>query len=91
MTLKTSIQQAERSIAQRRARIDAALEDVARSVRKRMVSPDVLFAAALFGAALHREHRLHGLHVTAALEIANSGLRLLLAQPARTRTSATNP
>ena len=85
MSLKSSIRQAEHSIAERRARLGVALEGVTHSVGKRVVSPGALVAAGLFGAALHQSHRLHGLRMLALLDAANTGLRLLLTLSSRTR------
>lgn len=77
MTLKSSIRQTERSIAQRRGRLGVAVGGVRHAVRRRMVSPGALVTAGLLGAALHRDHRLNGLRMLALLEAANSSLRLL--------------
>jgi hypothetical protein len=84
MSLKSSIRQAEGSIAQRRSRLSVARDGVRHSVGKRMVSPGVLVTAGLLGAALQRDHRLHGLRMLALLEAANAGLRLLLTLSSRT-------
>ena len=85
MSLKSSIRQAEHSIAERRGRLKVALDGVTHSVGKRMVSPGALVAAGLFGAALHQYHRLHGLRMLALLEAANTSLRLLLTLFSRAR------
>jgi hypothetical protein len=87
MSLKPSIRQVEDRIATRRARFGVALDGVTDSVGKRMVSPGTLLAAALFGAALQRDHRLHGLRMLAMLEMANAGLRLLLTLSSRASRS----
>jgi len=57
----------------------------AHTVGERMTSPGAILAAGLFGAAMQRDHRLHGLRVLAILQTANAGLRLLL-----TATSGSN-
>ncbi|MFU8822597.1 MAG: hypothetical protein ACNA8G_13705 [Gammaproteobacteria bacterium] len=85
MSLKSSIRQAEHSIAQRRDRLSVALDGVRHSVGTRMVSPGALVTAGLFGAALHQNQRLHGLRMLALLETANTSLRLLLALSSRAR------
>lgn len=77
MTLKASIHQTERSIAQRRVRLGVAIDGVRHAVRRRMVSPGALVTAGLLGAAMQRDHRLNGLRLLAVLEAANSGLRRL--------------
>jgi hypothetical protein len=89
MTLKSSIRQAESSIAQRRERISVSLDGVTHSVGKRMVSPGALVTAGLFGAALQKDNRLYGLRMLALFETANAGLQLLLTLSSRTRTPAT--
>jgi hypothetical protein len=91
MSLKSSIRQAEHSIAQRRDRLSGALDDVTNSVGRRMVSPGALVAAGLFGAALQRDTRLHGLRMLALLETANAGLRLLITLTNRPRPPAATP
>jgi hypothetical protein len=78
VSLKSSIRSAEDRIAGRRRRLRIALDGVKRSASKRAVSPGTLLAAGLFGAALQRDHRLHGLRVLAMLEAMNTGLRLVL-------------
>jgi hypothetical protein len=78
MSLKSRIRQVEYRITERRGRVRIAFDDVTQSAGKRMVSPGTLLAAALFGAALQRDHRLHGLRILAMLEAANAGMRLLL-------------
>jgi hypothetical protein len=83
MSLKTDIRQVEDRMAERRSQVRFALDGVTRSVGKRIVSPGTLLAAGLFGAALQRDHRLHGLRMLAMLEAANSGLRLLLTLSSR--------
>ena len=83
MSLKSSIRETEHRIAQRRGRLSVALDGVTRGVAERMVSPGALVAAGLFGAALHRAHRLHVLQLLALLETANSSLRLLLTLSSR--------
>ena len=77
MTLKSSIRQTERSIAQRRIRLGVAIDGVKHAVRRRMVSPGALVTAGLLGAAMQRDHRLSGLRLLALLEAANAGLRRL--------------
>lgn len=89
MSLKSSIQQAENSIAERRGRLGVALDGMTHSVGNRLVSPGALVAAGLFGAALHRGRRLYSLRTLALLETANAGLRLLLTLSSRTRPPAT--
>jgi hypothetical protein len=88
MSLNTSIRRTEQSIAQRRGRLGVALVGVRHSVGQRMVSPGMLVAAGLFGAALQRDHRLNGLRMLALLEAANAGLRLLLTLSSRMRVAA---
>jgi hypothetical protein len=89
MTLKSNIKKAERSIAQRRGRMRDNLDGVAHTVGERMVSPGVLVAAGLFGAALQKDNRLHGLRMLALFETANAGMKLLLTLSSRTRPPAT--
>jgi hypothetical protein len=55
-----------------------------------MVSPGALVTAGLIGAALQRDHRLHGLRMLAMLEMANATLRLLLTLSSRTRSADAN-
>jgi hypothetical protein len=62
------------------------LAGVADNVGQRMVSPGAILTAGLFGAALQRDHRLHGLRVLAILQMANASLRLLLTATSRTNT-----
>lgn len=88
MSLKSSIRETERRIALRRGRSSVALDGIAHSVGKRVVSPGALVVAGLFGAALHRDQRVHGLRMLALLETANSGLRLLLTLSSRARAAA---
>jgi hypothetical protein len=85
MNLGARIRQAEHSITARRGRLGVALDGVTHSVGKRMVSPGTLLAAGLFGAALQRDHRLHGLRILAMLEAANAAMRLLLTLSSRPR------
>lgn len=84
MSLKSSIRQTERSIAQRRSRLGVAVAGVKHAVRRRMVSPGALITAGLLGAALQRDHRLNGFRILALLNAANSGLRLLYTPTNRT-------
>lgn len=90
MSLRSSIRQVEHSIAQRRGRLGVALDGVKDSIGERMLSPGVLVTAGLFGAALQRVHRLHGLRTLAMLESANAALRLLLTLSSWTRAGAAN-
>jgi hypothetical protein len=83
MSLKSDIRQVEDRMTARRGRFGVALEGVTGSVGQRMVSPGTLLAAGLFGAALQRDHRLHGLRMLAMLEAANAGMRLLLTLSSR--------
>lgn len=89
--MKSSIRQTERSIAQRRDRLGAAVEGVKHAVRRRMVSPGALVMAGLLGAALQRDHRLHGLRMLALREVASTGLRLLYTLAPRIRAGADKP
>lgn len=91
MTLDSSIRQTESKINQRRDRLSDALGGVKQSVSSRLISPGVLCTAALFGAALQKDHRLHGLRMLALFETANAGMRLLLTLTSRIRTAATAP
>lgn len=91
MTLSSDIQQAEQSIAQRRGNLRVAIDGVTHSVSERMVSPPVLITAGLFGAALNRDVRLHGVRMLGLLETANAGVRFLRTLSARTRTPTTTP
>ena len=77
MSLKSSIRQTERSIAQRRGRISTDFDGITETVRKRMVSPGALVTAGLFGAFLHRDNRFLGVRMMTLLETAKTGLRLL--------------
>ncbi len=78
MSLRSSIRETEHRIALRHARIGVAVGGVTNSAGRRMISPGALVAAALFGVALHRSERLHGLRILALIQAANAGLRLLL-------------
>lgn len=69
----------------------AALGGATHSVGQQMVSPGVLVAAGLFGAALHRGDRLHGLRLQSLLETANTSLELLLTLSSRARSAAATP
>lgn len=91
MTLNSSIRQTESRIAERRDRLSDALGGVKESVGRRLISPGMLVTAALFGAALQKDHRLHGLRMLALFETANAGMRLLLTLTSRIRTAATTP
>ena len=88
MTLKSDIRQTEQSIAQRRGNLRVAIDGVTHSVSTRMVSPPVLITAGLFGAALNRDVRLHGVRMLALLETANAGVRFLRTLSSRTRIDA---
>ncbi|MFU8896156.1 MAG: hypothetical protein ACNA8J_07190 [Gammaproteobacteria bacterium] len=83
MNLKSDIRQVEDRMAERRSQARLALDGVTHSVGTRMVSPGTLLAAGLFGAALQRDHRLHGLRMLAMLETANAAMRLLLTLSSR--------
>lgn len=74
MTLKSSIRQAEHSIAERRSRLGHAVEGVKHDVGERMVSPGGLVAAGLLGAALQRDNAVR---MAALLQAVNTGLRHL--------------
>jgi hypothetical protein len=91
MSLRSSIRQAEHSIAQRRDRLSVALDGVTHSVGRRMVSPGALVTAGLLGAALQRDNRLKGLRMLALLETANAGLRLLVTLSSRPRPPTPTP
>lgn len=91
MTLKSSIRQAEQRIAERRSRLGSAVHGIKDAVGKRMVSPGVLVTAGLFGAALHRDHRTHGLGMLALLKAANTGQGLVRTLAAHTSTAASSP
>ena len=82
--LKAGIREIESRIRRRRGDIGLALGSVAQNVRMRMISPGAIIAAGLFGAAIQRDHRLHGLRMLAILQTANAGLRLLLTVTSRT-------
>jgi hypothetical protein len=82
--LKANIRETESRIRRRRGDIGFALGNVAQNVRKRMISPGAIIAAGLFGVAIQRDHRLHGLRMLAILQTANAGLRLLLTVTSRT-------
>jgi hypothetical protein len=90
MSLRASIRQVERRIDRRRGRLGASLNEVRHSIGERMVSPGALVTAGLIGAALQRDHRLHGLRMLAMLEMANATLRLLLTLSSRTRSADAN-
>jgi hypothetical protein len=83
--LRASIRDVESRIRRRRANIGTAVGNAAQNAGEQMTSPGALLAAGLFGAAMQRDHRLHGLRVLAILQTANAGLRLLI-----TATSSTN-
>lgn len=91
MKLKSSIRDTERSIAARRSRLRVGVAGVRREVATRMVSPGALVTAGLFGAALHRDHRAHGLRALALLQALNSALRRLLTLSAWTRPPSATP
>ncbi len=76
--LKKRIATIERRIRRRRTDIGVALGGIVHTGRDKMISPATLVTAALFGAAIHRSHELHGLRMLAILESANAGLRLML-------------
>lgn len=78
MSLKSSIRETERSIAQRRERLGIAVDGVTRAISTRMVSPGALVTAGLVGAALHQNQQVHVLRVLALLEATNAGLRRLI-------------
>lgn len=88
MSLKSSIRQAEQRIAERRSRLSSAINGITDAISKRMVSPGVLVTAGLFGAALHRDHRTHGLRLLALLKTANAGQGLVRTLAARAKTAA---
>lgn len=88
MSLKSSIRQAEQSIAERRARLGCAVDGITHSIGKLMVTPGALVAAGLFGVALHRDHRLHGLRLLTILKAANTGQGLVRAVTSPTSTAA---
>ncbi len=77
MSLKSGIRQAEKRIVERRSRLSCAVDGITDSISKRMVSPGVLLSAGLFGAALDRDHRVHGLRLLALLKAANTGQGLV--------------
>lgn len=77
MSLKSGIRQAEQRIAERRGRLSYAVDGITDSISKRMVSPGVLLSAGLFGAALARDHQVHGLRLLALLKAANTGQGLV--------------
>lgn len=91
MTLRSDIRQAEQSIALRRGNLHVAIDGVTHSISTRIVSPPVLITAGLFGAALNRDVRLHGVRMLALLETANAGVRLLRTISSRTRTPTATP
>jgi hypothetical protein len=91
MSLESDIRQVEDRMTARRGRFGVALGGVTDSVGKRMVSPGALLAAGLFGAALQRDHRLHGLRMLAMLEAANAGMRLLLTLSSRSSRPSRHP
>jgi len=82
--LRASIQDVESRILRRRGDIGTAMGNAARSAGERMTSPGAILAAGLFGAAMQRDHRLHGLRMLAILQTANAALRLLLTATTRT-------
>lgn len=85
--LRAKIRTVERRILRRRDSIGVAMGSIAHHVRDQMISPATLITAGLFGAALHRRRRLHGLRMLAVLQTANAGLRLLLTATPRTSVS----
>jgi len=89
--LTASIRDTENRLRRHQNDIGLALGNVAHIVRKRMTSPGAIIAAGLFGAALHREHRLHGLRALATLQAVNTGLRILFAVTSGRRTSPDQP
>lgn len=82
--LRANIRAVERRIRHRRASIRVAFRSIADNVADQLISPSTLIAAGLFGAALHRNQRLHGLRLLAILRTANAGLRRLLTATSRT-------
>jgi len=83
--LRTRIRDVESRIRRRRGDVGTALGSAAHRAGEHMTSPGALLAAGLFGAAMQRDHRLHGLRMLAILQTANAGLRLLI-----TATSSRN-
>jgi hypothetical protein len=82
--LKAEIRAVERRIRQRRQRIGVAAGRAAANIRGQLISPSVLIGAGLFGAAMHFSQRVHGLRLLAVFQTASTGLRRVLAVPART-------
>lgn len=77
--MRSSISDVETRIRRRRADIVAAIGNAARSAGARATSPEALIAAGLFGAALEREHQLHGLRVLEIIQKTSADLRPLVA------------
>ena len=82
--MRASIRELESRIRRRRAKLGTAMGDAAHHAGAQMTSPGALLAAGLFGAAMQRDHRLHGLRVLAILQTANAGLQLLITATSRT-------
>jgi hypothetical protein len=84
-TLRASIRDVESRIRRRQGDIGIALGNVAHNIGERMLSPAMIIAAGLFGAAIQRDQRLRGLRILSILHTANAGLRLLLTVTSGTR------
>lgn len=76
--LRASIKGVEGRIDRRHGDLGTAIGNVAHGAGQRMTSPGAILTAGLFGAAMQRDHRLHGLRMLAILQTANAGLQLLL-------------
>jgi hypothetical protein len=87
--LRTSIRDVESRIRRRRGDIGAALGSAAHRAGEHMTSTGALLAAGMFGAAMQRDHRLHGLRMLAILQTANAGLRLLITATSRNNERTT--
>lgn len=76
--LKASIRDVESRIYRRRDDIGITFGVIVHNVRERIISPATIIAAGLLGAAIQRDHRLHGLRMLTILQSAYAGLRHLL-------------
>ena len=78
-SLEAQISNLENRLLRRRRAIGSGLQDLAGSIRNRLVSPASLFAAGLFGFLLHREQSLRSGTMLSMLQAGIGGVRLLSA------------
>jgi len=76
-SLEAQISNLENRLLRRRRAIGSGLQDLAGSIRKRLVSPASLFAAGLFGFLLQREQSLRSGTMLTMLQAGIGSVRLL--------------